>query len=79
MKKPASEWHLTFALAGSRAWNLSQLSIAANPPAEQPERIAYNQFKYLSRGSSKDKIVQYFSNRDIHFVHFSSLFPGAHP
>lgn len=42
MKKPASEMHFTLVAAGRRARNLSQCKIEANPPAEQPERIAYN-------------------------------------
>ena len=42
MKKPASEMHFTLVVAGRRALNLSQCNIEANPPAEQPERIAYN-------------------------------------
>ena len=45
MKKSASETHLTLAFAGKRDRNLSQCKIAANPPAEQPERIAY-QWKF---------------------------------
>ena len=54
MKKPASEMHFTLVVAGRRALNLSQCNIEANPPAEQPERIAYNkQFTNKLSASSK--------------------------
>lgn len=39
-KKPASEMHLTLVVVGKRDRNLSQFKMEANPPAEQPERIA---------------------------------------
>ncbi|WVZ23006.1 hypothetical protein V8G54_001550 [Vigna mungo] len=42
MKKPASGTHFTLAPEGNRALKLSQCNIVVNPPAEQPERIAFS-------------------------------------
>lgn len=41
-KKPASLRHLTRVVCGNKSLNSSQCSIEARPPAEHPDRRAYN-------------------------------------
>lgn len=75
MKKPASAKHLTFAVAGRRLRNLSQCRMEANPPAEQPERSAYEHEHFrrkLKAVSSHNKLFT-FSALSIPFVNSSSM------
>lgn len=66
MKKPASAMHFTLVVAGRRARNLSQCNIEANPPAEQPERIAYDkQINVIKQGLTF--CVQKTKTRALHF------------
>lgn len=42
MKKPASDRHFTFVVAGKSDLKLSHCSMEVSPPAEQPASMAYN-------------------------------------
>lgn len=47
---PASLKHFTLVVLGNNSLNSSQCSIDAKPPAEHPERRAWNMDKHIKRG-----------------------------
>lgn len=79
MKNPESEMHLTLLVFGKRALNLSQCRIVLNPPAEDPVKIAYKQFKLIIHIYEKESNNKKMKHIYVHSGHAPFLCEASPP